>query len=105
MNFEQSDILSDLGFLKERIDDVVTSFAWFNNDHFTHEPKHVLSKDEILSHGYRYHEHRIKNAQTIDLMMMYQKEFGELIERFKNLDKQNDIAHDEIGNGQHNDEQ
>lgn len=87
MNFEQSNILCDLEVLKERIDDVVTSFVWFNDDYFTHEPTHVLNKEDILNHGYRYHEHRIKNAQTIDLMMMYQKEFSELIERFKELDK------------------
>ena len=68
-------------------DDVVTSFVWFNDDYFTHEPNHVLNKEDILNHGYRYHEHRIKNAQTIDLMMIYQKEFGELIERFKEIEK------------------
>lgn len=87
MNFEQSNILCDLEVLKERIDDVVTSFVWFNDEYFTHEPNHVLNKEDILNHGYRYHEHRIKNAQTIDLMMMYQKEFSELIKRFKELDK------------------
>ena len=58
---------------KRKIDDVITSFAWFDEEYFTHEPKHVLSKDEILAHGYRYHEHRIQNTQTIDLLIMYQK--------------------------------
>lgn len=105
MNFEQRNILCDLEIVKEKIDDVITSFTWFDEEYFTHEPNHVLNKNEILAHGYKYHEHRIKNAQTIDLMMMYKKEFGELIERFKKLDKENDRAHDEIGNGQHNDEQ
>lgn len=104
MNFELSNTLCDLEVLKERIDDVVTSFTWFNDDYFTHEPNHVLNKEDILNHGYRYHEHRIKNAQTIDLMIMYQKEFSELIERFKEIEKI-DRAHDEIGNGQHNVEQ
>ncbi|MGX0142054.1 type II toxin-antitoxin system toxin TscT [Staphylococcus hominis] len=87
MNFEQSNILCDLEVLKERIDDVVTSFVWFNDYYFTHEPNHVLNKEDILNHGYRYHEHRIKNAQTIDLMCMYLKEFNNLLERFKELDK------------------
>lgn len=105
MNFEHSNILFELEVLKEKIDDVVTSFVWFDEDYFTHKPNYVLDKEDILNHGYRYHEHRIKNTQTIDLMMMYQKEFGELIERFKKLDKENDRAHDEIGNGQHNVEQ
>lgn len=87
MNFELSNTLCDLEVLKERIDDVVTSFAWFNDDYFTHSPNHVLNKKDILNHGYRYHEHRIKNSQTIDLMLMYQKEFNELIERFKEIEK------------------
>lgn len=71
------------GSSTRKIDDVITSFAWFDEEYFTHEPKHVLSKDEILAHGYRYHEHRIQNTQTIDLLIMYQKEFNEVIERFK----------------------
>ncbi|MGH2134723.1 type II toxin-antitoxin system toxin TscT, partial [Enterococcus faecalis] len=87
-----------------KINDVVTSFVWFDDEYFTHKPNHVLNKEDILNHGYRYHEHRIKNSQTIDLMLMYQKEFNELIERFKEIEKI-DRAHDEIGNGQHNVEQ
>ena len=92
MNFEQRDILCDLEVVKEKIDDVITSFTWFNDEYFTHEPKHVLNKDEILAHGYRYHEHRIQNTQTIDLMCMYLKEFDSLLERFKELDKKETLS-------------
>lgn len=92
MNFEQRDILCDLEVVKEKIDDVITSFTWFNDEYFTHEPKHVLNKDEILAHGYRYHEHRIQNTQTIDLMCMYLKEFDSLLERFKGLDKKETLS-------------
>ncbi|HDX8245599.1 TPA: DUF1474 family protein [Staphylococcus aureus] len=105
MNFEQRNILCDLEIVKEKNDDVITSFTWFDEEYFTHEPNHVLNKNEILAHGYKYHEHRIKNAQTIDLMCMYLKEFDNLLDEFKKIDKENDRAHDEIGNGQHNDEQ
>lgn len=105
MNWEIRNLMCDIEVVKEKIDDVITSFAWFDEEYFTHEPKHVLSKDEILAHGYRYHEHRIQNTQTIDLMCMYLKEFDDLLDQFKKLDKENDRAHDEIGNGQHNDEQ
>lgn len=87
MNFELSNALSDLEVLKEKIDDVLTSFVWFNDDYFTHDSDHVLNKKDILEHGYRYHEHRIKNAHTIDLMLTYQKDFGQLIERFKKIEK------------------
>ncbi|MCG2302399.1 DUF1474 family protein [Staphylococcus epidermidis] len=105
MNFEQRNILCDLEIVKEKIDDVITSFTWFDEEYFTHEPNHVLNKEDILNHGYRYHEHRIQNTQTIDLMCMYLKEFDNLLEQFKNLDIKKDRAHDEIGNGQHNVEQ
>ncbi|MEY8595902.1 type II toxin-antitoxin system toxin TscT [Staphylococcus hominis] len=87
MNFELNNVLSDIEVLKEKIDDVMTSFTWFDEEYFTHDPKHVLNKDEILAHGYRYHEYRIQNTQTIDLMCMYLKEFDELIKRFKEIEK------------------
>ena len=83
MNWEIRNLFSDLEVLKERIDDVVTSFVWFNDDYFTHEPNHVLNKEDILNHGYRYHEHRIK-THTIDLMMIYQKS---LVNSLKDLKK------------------
>ena len=87
MSWEIRNLMCDIEVVKEKIDDVITSFAWFDEEYFTHEPKHVLSKDEILAHGYRYHEHRIQNTQTIDLMCMYLKEFDSLLEQFKELDK------------------
>lgn len=62
MDFELNNALCDLEVLKERIDDVVTSFTRFNDEYFTHEPNHVLNKEDILNHGYRYHEHRIKKC-------------------------------------------
>lgn len=92
MNFEQRDILCDLEVVKEKIDDVITTFTWFDDEYFTHEPKHVLNKDEILAHGYRYHEHRMQNTQTIDLMCMYLKEFDSLLEQFKELDKKETLS-------------
>ncbi|OFK28985.1 pathogenicity island protein [Staphylococcus sp. HMSC065C10] len=87
MNFELNNALCDLEVLKERINDVVTSFAWFDEEYFTHEPNHVLSMEEIKLHGYKYHEMRIKNTQTIDLMLMYMKEFNELINKFHEIEK------------------
>ncbi|EJD77784.1 DUF1474 family protein [Staphylococcus epidermidis] len=87
MDWDLRNLFDDLEVVQEKIDDVITSFAWFDEEYFTHEPKHVLSKDEILAHGYRYHEHRIQNTQTIDLLIMYQKEFNEVIERFKKIEK------------------
>lgn len=37
MNFEQRNILCDLEIVKEKIDDVITSFTWFDEEYFTHE--------------------------------------------------------------------
>ncbi|MBM6257929.1 DUF1474 family protein, partial [Staphylococcus epidermidis] len=81
MNWEIKNIMSDMEIVKEKIDDVMTSFTWFEEEYFTHEPNHVLNKNEILAHGYRYHEHRIKNTQTIDLMCMYLREFDNLLDK------------------------
>lgn len=92
MNFEQRNILCDLEIVKEKIDDVITSFTWFDDEYFTHEPNHVLTNKEIYTHGWKYHEHRIKNTQTIDLMCMYLKEFDSLLERFKELDKKDALS-------------
>jgi len=92
MSWEIRNLMCDIEVVKEKIDDVITSFAWFDEEYFTHEPKHVLSKDEILAHGYRYHEHRIQNTQTIDLMCMYLKEFDSLLERFKELNKKDALS-------------
>ena len=68
MNWETKNLIEDIDIIKRKINDAVTTFCWFDEEYFTHEPNHVLSKDEILAHGYRYHEHRIQNTQTIDLM-------------------------------------
>ena len=87
MDWELRNLFSDLQIVQEKINDVVTSFVWFDDKYFTHEPSHVLTEKEVNTHGLKYHEHRIKNGQTIDLMMMYQREFNELIERFKEIEK------------------
>ena len=92
MNWEIKNILSDMEIIKEKINDVMTSFTWFDEEYFIHEPNHVLNKNEILAHGYRYHEHRIQNTQTIDLMCMYLKEFDSLLEQFKELDKKETLS-------------
>lgn len=92
MNLEIKNILNDIEIIKEKINDVMTSFTWFDEEYFTHEPNHVLNKNEILAHGYRYHKHRIQNTQTIDLMCMYLKEFDSLLEQFKELDKKEPLS-------------
>lgn len=87
MNWEMKNLLCDLEIVKQKIDDVVTSFAWFDEEYFKYAGHHVLTKKQILEHGYKYHEHRIQNTQTIDLMLMYMKEFNELINKFHEIEK------------------
>lgn len=87
MNWELRNLLGEIELIKQKIDDVVTSFTWFDEEYFTHEPNHVLSMEEIKLHGLKYHEHRVKNAQTIDLMLMYMEEFNELINKFHEIEK------------------
>ena len=53
MNLEIKNILNDIEIIKEKINDVMTSFTWFDEEYFIHEPNHVLNKNEILAHGYR----------------------------------------------------
>ena len=87
MNFELNNALCDLEVLKEKINDVVTSFVWFDDEYFTHEPNHMLTKKEIYTHGWNYHEHRIKNTQVIDLMLMYMKDFDDIMKKIREIEK------------------
>ncbi|MBA8771716.1 type II toxin-antitoxin system toxin TscT [Staphylococcus coagulans] len=87
MNQEIRNLFSEIEIVKEKIDDVVTSFAWFDNEYFTHEPSHVLNNYEVETHGFKYHEHRIQLTQLLDLLFMYTNQFDELIQKFHELEK------------------
>lgn len=87
MNWEIRNLFSEIEIVKQKIDDAVTSFGWFEDECFIHEPNHVLSMDEVKSHGYKYHEHRIQIEQLNDLMDMYVKQLDEKIREFKELEK------------------
>ncbi|MCY1616308.1 DUF1474 family protein [Staphylococcus pettenkoferi] len=86
MNWELRDLFCELDIVKEKINDVVTSFVWFDEEHFTHDPNHKLSLEEIETHGLKYREHRIQNTQVIDLMIMYMKEFNEIMEKIHEIE-------------------
>ncbi|MBH9580357.1 pathogenicity island protein [Staphylococcus felis] len=91
MNWEIRNLFEDIEIIKEKINDVITSFCWFEDDYFTHEPNHVLSMDEVKNHGYKYHEHRIQIAQLNDLMRMYIEQLDEKIREFKELEKASSV--------------
>lgn len=102
MNFELRDTICDLEVLKDKFEDLLSMQTYFDEDYFCYNGNHILTKDETVIHGMKYHEHRIHQSQVIDLMMIYQQRFEKLIENFKALDieknalsqasKQNDNA-------------
>ncbi|WP_323697172.1 type II toxin-antitoxin system toxin TscT [Staphylococcus pseudintermedius] len=87
MNLEIRNLFSEIEIVKEKINDAVTSFGWFEDEYFIHEPSHVLSMNEVKLHGYKYHEHRIQIEQLHDLMRMYIQQLDEKIREFKELEK------------------
>lgn len=87
MEWELRNLFDDLEVVQEKINDVVTSFVWFDDEYFAHEPNHMLTKKEIYTHGWKYHEHRIKNTQVIDLMLMYMKDFDDIMKKIREIEK------------------
>ncbi|MCI2789872.1 DUF1474 family protein [Staphylococcus warneri] len=87
MNLELRNLFNDLQVVQEKINDVVTSFVWFDDEYFTHKPNHVLTEKEVNTHGLKYHEHRIKNTQVIDLMLMYMKDFDDIMKQIREIEK------------------
>lgn len=80
MNWETKILIEDIEIIKRKINDAVTTFGWFDDGYFTHDSGHLLTKDEILTHGYKYHEHRCYITQHIDLLNMYLKELDTVLE-------------------------
>lgn len=94
MNFELRDTICDLEVLKDKFEDLLSMQTYFDEDYFCHNGNHILTKDETVTHGKKYHEHRIHQSQVIDLMMIYQQRFEKLIENFKALDiEKNALSH------------
>lgn len=80
MNWETKSLIEDVDIIKRKIDGAVTTFGWFDDEYFTHDSGHMLTKDEILNHGYKYHEHSLYITQHIDLLSMYLKELDTVLE-------------------------
>ncbi|RIO40026.1 type II toxin-antitoxin system toxin TscT [Staphylococcus saprophyticus] len=84
MNFNQKDLISEFVVLKEKIDDVLTVHNWHGEDMFIN--KRLETKDEMMRYALGYNESRIQHEQTAELMLVYLKQFDDLIENFKALD-------------------
>ncbi|MCC2093310.1 type II toxin-antitoxin system toxin TscT [Staphylococcus haemolyticus] len=80
MNWETKNLIEDVDIIKRKINDVLTTFGRFDDEYFKYDSGYQLTKDEILTHGYKYHEHRCYITQHIDLLSMYLKELDTVLE-------------------------
>lgn len=87
MNWELSSLIEDFEVIKERLDDLKTIHGWFDDKNFIYEANHFLTEDEVIRHGMKYHEHRIHQSQTNDLMRIYLEQLDDLIRKFKQIEK------------------
>lgn len=85
MNLELRELLSEFELVKDKIDDVLTKHAWFVDENYI--SRDLYNKKDVEIYGYGYSEHRIHNNQMLDLMLMYIKEFDELIKKFHEIEK------------------
>ncbi|PTE66828.1 pathogenicity island family protein [Staphylococcus devriesei] len=83
MNWETEILVEDIEVAKEKIDDLRDTFVWFGNEYFSYEPNHLLTKEEIKKHGYKYHEHRRYISQHIDLLGAYLERLDTALENVK----------------------
>ncbi|PTK00481.1 DUF1474 family protein [Mammaliicoccus sciuri] len=75
--FELVNLKYDMEILQEKFDDLIQSNRWLIEGHF--ESDRLKSKDEMMKHGIRYYEQRIRLTQSQKLLEVYQKEMDELI--------------------------
>ena len=57
--------------------------GWFIEDYLVHERSHKLTKTGAITHGMKYHEHRINIKQFDELLRVYTNELSNIIEQFK----------------------
>ncbi|HCT1262405.1 TPA: DUF1474 family protein [Staphylococcus aureus] len=85
MNWEIKDLMCDIEVVKEKINDVAIKHGWFVEDKFV--KNELETKQERIYFSASYLEHRIQNEHTVELLQMYLKEFGELIQKFHEIEK------------------
>ncbi|MEK1514975.1 DUF1474 family protein [Staphylococcus aureus] len=85
MNWEIKDLMCDIEVIKEKINDVAIKHGWFVEDKFV--KNELETKQEHINSSASYLEHRIQNEHTVELLQVYLKEFGELIQKFHEIEK------------------
>lgn len=84
MNWNTEDLLEDFIVLREKIDDVLTTHIWHGDDTFT--KRELETKLDMERYAIGYVQSRIQHEHTTELMLVYLKQFDDLIENFKALD-------------------
>ncbi|HCQ3491175.1 TPA: DUF1474 family protein [Staphylococcus aureus] len=84
MNWEIKDLMCDIEVIK-KINDVAIKHGWFVEDKFV--KNELETKQEHINFSASYLEHRIQNEHTVELLQVYLKEFGELIQKFHEIEK------------------
>lgn len=92
MNWETKSLIEDIDIIKRKIDDALTTFGYFDDEYFKRDSGHMLTKDEIMLHGYKYHEHRRYITQHIDLLNMYLKELNTVLEDIEKASSEDSLA-------------
>ncbi|MCI2927905.1 DUF1474 family protein [Staphylococcus hominis] len=92
VNWELSNKIEDVEMITERIEDLLEAQGWFIEDYLIHERSHKLTKDEVITHGMKYHEHRINIKQFDELLRVYTNELSNIIEQFKKIDKKETLS-------------
>lgn len=92
MNWETRNLIDEFELVKEKYQDLMRSQGWFIEDYLIHESSHKLTKDEAITHGMKYHEHRINIKQFDELLRVYTKELSDIIEQFKKIDKKETLS-------------
>lgn len=87
MNWEIRDLFSDLEVLKDRFEDLKDSHTWHFDKYYPYETNHILTKDEAIRDGCTYHERRIHNDQMFALLLLYLKQFDDILEKFHEIEK------------------
>lgn len=87
MNFEISNLFSELEALKDSFQDLKDSHGWHFDEHYPYEKSHVLNKDELIREGFSYHERRIHDDQMVDLLCLYLQQFDDILKKFQEIEK------------------
>ncbi|PTJ44485.1 type II toxin-antitoxin system toxin TscT [Staphylococcus simulans] len=86
MNWEIRNLFCEIGTIKNKLEDLAQSEAWFGESMFNFDDV-LKTKEQLLLYAHSYKEAKIHHNQTLDLMLYYLSEFDELIQKFHEIEK------------------